>query len=142
MPKHVLVVDDEELMRSLLSSGLSRAGFLVTTANDAAEALSLLADGAAAPAPVDVLLTDFNMPRLTGLDLVDAVRRAGVEVPCFLMSGDMDESLAEEALSKGCAGFIGKPFNLPVVVDHMRQALELSAADQKQAAMVLEAQDQ
>ncbi|MFO7974444.1 MAG: response regulator [Candidatus Hydrogenedentota bacterium] len=140
MPKHVLVVDDEELMCSLLSSGLSNAGFLVTTAKDATEALALLADGAAAPAPVDLLLTDFNMPRLTGLDLVDAVRRSGVELPCFLMSGDTDESLAAKALSRGCAGFIGKPFKLPALVGHMRQALEPSTAPQEQAPMALEAQ--
>lgn len=120
MPTHVLVVDDEESMRSLLASGLNRAGFLVTTANDAAEALSLLVDGDAAPAPVDILLTDFNMPRLTGLDLVDTLRRAGVELPCFLMSGDKSEVLAAEALSRGCAGFMGKPFRLPVLLGHIR----------------------
>ena len=141
MPTHVLVVDDEEFMRSLLVSGLNRAGFLVTTANDAAEALSLLIDGVAAPAPVDLLLTDFNMPRLTGLDLVDALRRAGVELPCFLMSGDMNEALAAEALSRGCVGFMGKPFGLPVLVGHIHQALEISAAGQKQASRALEAQD-
>lgn len=141
MPTHVLVVDDEEFMRSLLSSGLNRAGFLVTTAKDGAEALSLLVDGAAAPAPVDVLLTDFNMPRLTGLGLVDALKRAGVELPCFLMSGDMDEALAAEALSRGCAGFMGKPFRVSALVDHLRQALEVTAAGQRQASKALDAQD-
>ncbi len=140
MPKHVLVVDDEEFMCLLLSSGLSSAGFLVTSANDAAEALSLLVDGVADPAPVDMLLTDFNMPHLTGLDLVDALRRAGVELPCFLISGDMNESLAEEALSRGCVGVMEKPFRLPVLVDQIRQALEVSAAGQKQPSRALEAQ--
>ncbi len=140
MRQHVLVVDDEELMRSLLSMGLNGAGFLVTTANDGAEALSLLVDGVAAPAPVDLLLTDFNMPHLTGLDLVDALKRAGVDLPWFLMSGDMNEALAAEALSRGCAGCIGKPVRLPVLAEHIRQALEVSPRGQKQEHKTLAAQ--
>lgn len=49
MQKHVLVADDEELMRSLLSRGLNRAGFLVPTAHNAEEALPLRVDGVAPP---------------------------------------------------------------------------------------------
>ncbi len=125
MQKHVLVVDDEASVSSYLSEGLSRAGFLVTTANDAAEVLTLLADGTEAPAPVDLLLTDYNMPRLTGLELVEVLRREGLEMPCLLMSGELSGTLALEALSKGCAGFIKKPFSLPVLVEHIRVALEV-----------------
>jgi DNA-binding NtrC family response regulator len=125
MRKHVLVVDDEECIRSILSDGLCRAGFLVTTANDAREALTLLVEGGEARAPVDLLLTDHNMPILTGLDLVDALKIAGVELPCFLMSGNLKETLAVEALSRGCAGFIEKPFKLPELVGHLCEALEV-----------------
>ncbi len=124
MRRHVLVVDDEEYIRSLLSRALSRAGFFVTTAADATEALALLKNDTAAPFPFDVLLTDFNLPSITGLDLVDALRCAGEKLPCLLMSGSPSEMLASEALSRGCKGFIKKPFKLPVLVDHVHEALK------------------
>ena len=125
MGKHVLVVDDEEPMRSLLSRALSRAGFFVTTVPDATEALALLKNDASAPVPFDVLLADFNLPSITGLDLVDALRCDGVELPCLLMSGSPNGMLASEALSRGCKGFIKKPFGLPVLIEHIREALVL-----------------
>ena len=125
MGKHVLVVDDEELMRSLLSRALSRAGFFVTTVPDATGALALLKNDASAPVPFDVLLTDFNLPSITGLDLVDALRCDGVELPCLLMSGSPNGMLASEALSRGCKGFIKKPFGLPMLVEHIHEALEV-----------------
>ena len=125
MQKHVLVVDDEASVSSYLSEGLARAGFLVTTANDAAEAVTLLVEGLESPAPVDLLLTDYNMPRLTGLQLVDVLRREGVDIPCLLTSGDLTGTLALEALSRGCAGFIQRPFSVPVLLEHIRVALEV-----------------
>jgi CheY-like chemotaxis protein len=124
MQKHVLVVDDEASVSSYLSDGLSGAGFFVTTANDAAEAFTLLVHTAETPAPVDLVLTDYNLPRLTGLELVDVLRREGWEMPCLLMLGDLSGALALEALSRGCAGFIKKPFSLPVLVEHIGVALE------------------
>jgi len=127
MQRHVLVVDDEAALSSSLSEGLARAGFLVTTANDPAVAVTLLVEGVESPAPVDLLLTDYNMPRLTGLDLVDVLRREGVDIPCLLMSGDLSATLALEALSRGCAGFIQKPFSVPTLVEHIRVALEVRA---------------
>jgi DNA-binding NtrC family response regulator len=123
--KNVLVVDDEEYMRLLLSRALSRAGFFVTTVADPTEALTLLTNGADVPVPFDVLLTDFNLPSITGLDLVDALRCDGVELPCLLMSVSPNEMLAFEALSRGCKGFIKKPFGLPVLVECIYEALEV-----------------
>ena len=125
MGKHVLVVDDEELVRSLLSRVLSRAGFFVTTVADATEALALLTNRCSVPVPFDVLLTDFNLPGITGLDLVDALRADGVRLPCLLMSGSPDGMLASEALSRGCKGFIKKPCELPVLIEHICEALVL-----------------
>ena len=124
MSHHILVVDDDEPVRLLLSRALSRAGYFVTTAVDAAEALALLKRDASTPAPFDVLLTDFNLPNITGLELVDVLRCGGEKLPCLLMSGSANEMLASEALSRGCKGFIKKPFTLPVLVEHIHEALE------------------
>lgn len=122
--EHVLAADDEASVSAYVSEGLSHAGFLVRTANDAAEALTLLAEGGEAPAPVDLALTNYNMPRLTGVELIDVLRREGWEMPCLLMSADLSGTLAMEALSRGCTGFIKKPFSVPALVEHICVALE------------------
>ncbi len=141
MQTHVLVVDDDEFVRSLLARGLNHAGFLVTTADSAAEALPLLVDDAAAPVPVDVVLTDFSMPGLTGLDLVDVLKHADVELPCLLMSGDMSEALESEAHARGCVGCLGKPIRFAALVEHIHRALEVRAADLKQSVGTRAARD-
>jgi DNA-binding NtrC family response regulator len=124
MKKHVLVVDDEEGMRSFLAEALCLSGYMVTVANDAPEAFALLASDIPLPEPVDLLLTDYNLPKLTGLDLVEMLKHRGIDLPCLLMSGNPDEELATKALARGCTGFLKKPFRLAALVKNITQALK------------------
>ena len=123
--KHILVVDDEDVVRSLVSDVLSCAGFHVTSASDGAEALAmLLVNGGNASAPVDLLLTDVNMPGLSGLELINALKDKGMELPTLVMSATGGETLASEVESRGCAGLLTKPFHASVLIGHIRQAIE------------------
>jgi len=124
---HILVVDDEEAVRALVVRMLSFEGFRVTAARDGAEALAMLVNGGHALAPVDLLLTDANMPRLSGLGLIDALRDKGVDVPTLVMSGNGDEELAWEVESRGCAGLLRKPFASTLLIGSIRQAIESKA---------------
>ncbi|NIA15302.1 MAG: response regulator [Nitrospiraceae bacterium] len=125
--KHVLVVDDDEAVRSLVSHMLSREGFQVTTATDGAEALALFVNGGNALDPVDLLLTDVNMAGLSGLELVDALKDKGMELPTLVMSGKGGKTLASEVESRGCLGLLRKPFYPSVLIGHVRQAINDSA---------------
>ena len=127
MEQHLLVVDDEDYMRSLLSLALAHRGFSVTTAVDATEALALFAGDSETPAHFDLLLTDFNMPGVTGLELIETLRRNGERLPCLLMSGSPNETLATEALGRGCTGFIRKPFTGPALAQFIWKALGVQA---------------
>jgi CheY-like chemotaxis protein len=121
--KHILVVDDEEAVRSLVARMLSCEGFRVTAARDGAEALAMLASGGNALAPIDLLLTDVNMQGLSGLGLIDALKERGIRFPTLVMSGSGDETLASEVESRGCSGLLRKPFCSAILVAHIRHAI-------------------
>lgn len=121
--QRILVVDDERLMCELLSEMLSGAGYEVQTAEGVEEALSLLVNAHRVPIPFDFLLTDFNLPCLTGPDLIDTLREEGIELPSLLMSGDFDETLEMEARARGCVGCLRKPFDLSVLMGHLQETL-------------------
>jgi FixJ family two-component response regulator len=84
----------------------------------------MLVNGHRPAVPFDFLLTDFNLPRLSGLDLIDALREEGLELPSLLMSGDFDETLESQAMARGCVGFLQKPFQLSALIGHLRETLE------------------
>src|SRR5262249_10636924 len=94
--RRVLLVDDSISVRKFVGQMLERAGFAVTTANDGAEALAKIAD-----ARFEVVITDLEMPRVNGYELIDDLRRRPEmrEVPVIVLTtraGDKHSSLARE----------------------------------------------
>jgi CheY-like chemotaxis protein len=85
-PPRALVVDDDRYVRDLLAELLTGWGFEVSVAADGREGAALC-DGAA----YDLLLTDYRMPGATGLELVEAVRRAGSEVGIIMLTASLDD---------------------------------------------------
>src|SRR5918996_5071041 len=81
-PSRVLVVDDERLVREMLSDFLTTVGDEVCTASSGAEALEVVRTF-----QPDVILVDMVMPGMSGADVLDAVRRAGLTVPVILITG-------------------------------------------------------
>jgi len=103
----VLVVDDEESLRHMLSLALSKAGYHVWTAGNGEEALQRLRG----PEPFDLCLTDVRMPGMDGLTLVERGVQTLSAPPTFVvMSAYGDEQLALEALRRGAFDYLSKPF--------------------------------
>ncbi len=96
--RRVLVVDDDELMRLTLDAVLARDGWAVRTCPGGQAALSMLA---AAPQEVDLLVTDYNMPGMTGLGLAAQVRQRYATLPVILASGYLSEDLRRGAAAIG-----------------------------------------
>ncbi len=119
--KHILIVDDDETILSLISRSLSDEGFQVTKVNNSTEALFILASNREHMKKVDLLITDFNMPKLTGLALIDELRMKGIKLPSLLISGNLDETMVSDAKSRDCIGFLKKPFDLNVLIGIIRQ---------------------
>jgi len=119
-PMTVLVADDDEDMRTLVVETLRADGYRVIEAHDGAELLDHLrgALDATLPKP-DVVVTDVLMPKLSGLGVLDALRRAQWNVPVILMTVLGDGSVHTLARRLGAVCVLRKP----LVVDDLRTAI-------------------
>src|SRR5262245_52868265 len=108
MATRVLVVDDEESLRHMLSLVLSKDGFHVYTASSGKEGLDVLKTSSER---FDICVTDVRMPGMDGLAFIEDAVRLGERAPTFIaMSAYGDEKLAIEALRRGAFDYISKPF--------------------------------
>jgi putative two-component system response regulator len=102
----VLVVDDERAVRDLIAEILARAGHRVLTAQSASEAIEIVESE-----QIEVVLTDVNMPgSISGLELIEELHARKPSLPIIPVTGAADEANLQEALDRGAAGFITKPF--------------------------------
>lgn len=104
----VLVVDDQQTMRSLIQSALQQIGFVdIATAADGEEGLKSLLSR-----PAHLVISDFNMPKLDGLALLRAIRgHEPTRKTAFIMlTGRADAELVQRAMQYGVNNYISKPF--------------------------------
>lgn len=117
----VLVVDDEEAIRSTLTAELQEEGFNATSASDGEEALSRLNP------ELSLVLTDLAMPGIDGFELIRQIRRRS-EVPIIVISVRGGESDKIRALDLGADDYVVKPFSLPELFARIRAQLRRTAA--------------
>ncbi|NCN27160.1 response regulator [bacterium] len=107
---HVLVVDDMMTMRKLVSKSLKEIGFAnFTEAKDGADAFEKLK---AATPPVGMIVSDWNMPNSTGLDLLKRVRSSEQfkSLPFILVTAEAEKAQIIEAVQAGVSNYVVKPF--------------------------------
>ncbi len=115
----ILVVDDEELVRSLTVQVLERAGYDVVGAGDAQLALDLLDEER-----FDLVVSDVVMPGLSGVELLNELRDLRPELPVVLMTGGSPEpERTTRALELGANGIVYKPYSHSELLDAVRAAL-------------------
>jgi putative two-component system response regulator len=115
----ILVIDDEDVIRRLMMEILESAGHEVTGAETADRALSLLeAD------EFDLVVSDVVMPGLSGLELVEAARSRRASLPIVLVTGAGTYDTLSQALTRGAAGLVTKPFAHAELQNAVRDALE------------------
>ena len=118
----VLVVDDEEHYRSALERILARVGHEVVTARDASEAIA-----AVAAQPIDLVLCDYKMPGINGLEVIRQIHELAPDLPCIVITGYSTPETSIEALRAGAHWYLEKPFEqekLDVVRRLVDQAIE------------------
>jgi len=119
----VLLAEDSLTTRSMIRSGLERAGYDVAEARDGMEAWELFTH-ATPSRRFDLLLTDVVMPRMDGLELVQLVRKADPALPIGVMTSNQDKETVKAALTLGVNEFLNKPFeraDLTECVNKLRQ---------------------
>lgn len=104
----ILIVDDSRAMRMIVVRALQLAGFgehELVEATNAHEALTMMAQE-----PTDLVLCDWNMPLMSGLELLNYLRQNGVGVPFGFVTSEASPQMRELALSAGALFLIAKPF--------------------------------
>lgn len=107
MPKKILIVDDSESIREVVSFTLENEGFEVLVANDGTDALKFL-DGR----EIDMIITDLHMPEMDGITLIKHVRamEAYQRIPILFLTTESQTAKKMEAKEAGATGWIIKPF--------------------------------
>ena len=117
----VMIADDDPIMLMLLKKFIEGAGYQVREAVDGEEALTAIASGAAP----DLLVTDVNMPRLNGMDLVKGIRGTLglLDLPIIMLTTENSDKSQEMAFRLGADDYIIKPFKGPIVIARITAAL-------------------
>jgi len=117
--KKILIVDDDASMRILIRRMLSRMGIAnLLEADGGAQALELLAT-----TPVDLVMCDWNMPAMSGMELFARARSLRPDLLFLMLTGRADAESHAAARNAGVAGFMVKPISAPDLKAHLTQLL-------------------
>jgi CheY-like chemotaxis protein len=120
----ILIAEDEEGIRSLVSRALAQDGHAVVTASDGAEALDLLARERG---QFELLLTDIRMPIMDGIALALAAARDHPQVAILLMTGYADQRERASGLDALIHDVIAKPFSIATIRNAVKDAIAAAA---------------
>lgn len=121
MAKHILVVDDDTLLRRSLSLQLEQAGYRASTAASAEDALAMVKRDRP-----DLILLDMGLPGMDGLDALKHFQQ-DIDVPVIFVTARRRELDTILGLELGADGYITKPFNPDVLLAHVKAVLRRSA---------------
>lgn len=122
----ILILDDEKNYLLVLEALLSDAGYAVTPINDPEMAVSYLEE-----AEVDVVITDMKMPKMSGLEVLQHVKRNSPSIPVLIMTAFGSIESAVEVMKYGAFDYITKPFANDELLLSVHNAMELSRAHQQ-----------
>jgi len=114
----ILVVDDEQAVRDLLSKTLTMADYDVDSADDGPSAIEKMR-----AVEYDLLITDLKMPGMDGLSVIREARKLIADLRVIIITGYSTEASAIEAINLGVSGYLTKPFRLPRILAAAARAL-------------------
>ena len=123
---HILIIDDEKNYLLVLETLLVDAGYTVTALNDPESALAFLEDS-----EVDVIVTDMKMPKISGREVLEHVRKNYPHIPVLIMTAFGSIESAVEVMKFGAFDYITKPFSNDELLLSLNNAAELSHAHRR-----------
>lgn len=118
--KHVLVIEDHEALRYMVSIRLISAGYTVYGAANGLDALEQMEKHV-----IDVVLTDYHMPKMNGFEFLLVCRAKWPGIPVVFLSGDHD-NLAQEAVNRGAFAWVRKGSDFSILLELLAAAVQQS----------------
>jgi len=126
---HILLAEDELYVRLTVSFALEEAGMEVTAVDNGARALEHLVGSASGHRPIDLLVTDLQMPCMTGMELIRNLRDQGLKVPILVLSAWATREMLARIRELWQVDFLEKPFEARDLLIHVNQLLSVSCGD-------------
>jgi two-component system chemotaxis response regulator CheY len=121
MGMKALVADDSAVMRKIIIRSLNAVGVTdIVEVGDGEQALETFANGA-----INLVLTDWNMPTRSGLDLVKAIRAAGSQIPVIMVTTEAERSRVLDAIQAGVTDYLTKPFEAEALREKLRHYVSI-----------------
>lgn len=118
----ILLIDDEQSIRSVLRDILELEDYEVDEAKDGLEALAKIKQS-----KYDVIVCDIKMPKMDGMDVLDRIQTLTPDIPVIMISGHGNIETAVEAVKKGAFDYISKPLDMNRILITIRNALDRSS---------------
>ena len=116
---HILVVDDEQGIRTVLKDVLEDEGYQVSTAEDGFQALNILKTDS-----MDTVILDVRLPNMGGIDVLKAIKKDHPDLEVIIISGHASVNLAVQAVKIGAFDFLEKPLSLEKTITVVANALK------------------
>lgn len=129
MSKHILIVEDEIAIREMLTFSLMKEGYKVSQAGNGLEALEILDNETP-----DLLIVDWGMPKMNGMDLIERIRANDVlaDVPIIMLTARTEENDKIQGLETGVDDYITKPLSIRELLARMKALLRRAGGFSKE----------
>src|SRR5574341_2501546 len=118
-PTHILIVDDDQAIRDVLTEGLSDSGYRCATACDGVEGLKKVQMNG-----YQLVVSDIDMPRMDGVSLLQEIKKIRPDTEIIMLTGVVNIETAIQSMRLGACDYLTKPFNLAEVRITVERALE------------------
>lgn len=120
--KQILIVDDEEFILDYIEEIFSDSVFVTRRAHNGKEAIDLLASSY----KPDLIILDYMMPEMNGIDVLRYLDKEGILIPCIVVTGKGSEEVAVTMLKEGAFDYLTKPFKEEELLNTVNKAIELN----------------
>ena len=125
--KRVLIVDDEDMLRELLTEQLTEAGYAVCEASNGVEAIEVLKRLQAEQVRVDAVVLDMNMPKMDGAKAFAEIRALFPRMPILIVTGYAQDEMVQKVVESGANGVLVKPYDAEALFEKLNEILKVRA---------------
>jgi CheY-like chemotaxis protein len=116
----ILLIDDEEMVINISEMMLKKLGYKVLKAHSGFEGLQLFEEN---KSKIDLIISDLEMPKMNGKEVMDKLREIDPQIKVMLSSGALTDTDEQDVMNKGFNGFIKKPYNMNTLCEKMAEIL-------------------